>query len=163
MRSVHHELQLTFLELLAELRDLRALGFGDLFEMAGLLLPLRALGFDFFEAMRENEDAVDANATDMNTVEDASVVPDAGAAIAAAPIADIYVIGRRGAEHASFTNNELAEMGRLMRAVSVADASVLEAVAPASDPTPEKLRKTKNNYEFLVQVSKTAPGGVDAD
>ncbi len=72
------------------------------------------------------------------------IVPEAGAAIAAAPIADIYVIGRRGAEHASFTNNELAEMGRLMRAVSVADASVLEAVAPASDPTPEKLRKTKN-------------------
>lgn len=72
------------------------------------------------------------------------IVPDAGAAIAAAPIAEIYVIGRRGAEHASFTNNELAEMGRLMRAVSVADASVLEAVAPASDPTPEKLRKTKN-------------------
>jgi len=67
-----------------------------------------------------------------------------GKSIAAAPITDIYVIGRRGAEHASFTNNELAEMGRLMRAVSVADASVLEAVAPASDPTPEKLRKTKN-------------------
>ncbi|MCA0245177.1 MAG: FAD-dependent oxidoreductase [Proteobacteria bacterium] len=72
------------------------------------------------------------------------IVPEAGTAIAAAPITDIYVIGRRGAEHASFTNNELAEMGRLMRAVSVADASVLEAVAPASDPTPEKLRKTKN-------------------
>lgn len=72
------------------------------------------------------------------------IVPEAGAAIAAAPITDIYVIGRRGAEHASFTNNELAEMGRLMRAVSVADASVLEAVAPPSDPTPEKLRKTKN-------------------
>ncbi len=72
------------------------------------------------------------------------IVPEAGAAIAAAPITDIRVIGRRGAEHASFTNNELAEMGRLVRAVSVADASVLEAVAPASDPTPEKLRKTKN-------------------
>lgn len=72
------------------------------------------------------------------------IVPEAGAAIAAAPITDIHVIGRRGAEHASFTNNELAEMGRLMRAVSVADASVLEAAAPASDPTPEKLRKTKN-------------------
>jgi hypothetical protein len=72
------------------------------------------------------------------------IVPEAGAAIAAAPITDIHVIGRRGAEHASFTNNELAEMGRLVRAVSVADASVLEAVAPASDPTPEKLRKTKN-------------------
>ena len=45
------------------------------------------------------------------------IVPEAGAAIAAAPITDIYVIGRRGPEHASFTNNELAEMGRLARAV----------------------------------------------
>jgi transcription termination factor Rho len=26
-----------------------------------------------------------------------------------------------------------------------------------------QLRKTKNNYEFLVQVSKTAPGSMDAD
>jgi len=25
------------------------------------------------------------------------------------------------------------------------------------------LRKTKNNYEFLVQVSKTAPNPMDAD
>lgn len=72
------------------------------------------------------------------------IVAEAGAAIAAAPLTDIHVIGRRGAEHASFTNNELAEMGRLSRAVSVADASVLEAVAPATDPTPEKLRKAKN-------------------
>jgi hypothetical protein len=72
------------------------------------------------------------------------IVTGAGAAIAAAPIADIHVLGRRGAEHASFTNNELGEMGRLARAVSVADPSVLEAMAPATDPTPEKLRKTKN-------------------
>jgi len=26
-----------------------------------------------------------------------------------------------------------------------------------------QLRKTKNNYEFLVQVSKTTPGSMDAD
>lgn len=72
------------------------------------------------------------------------IVPEAAAAIAAAPLTDIHVIGRRGADHASFTNNELAEMGRLARAVSVADASVLDAVAPPTDPTPEKLRKAKN-------------------
>ena len=54
------------------------------------------------------------------------IVPEAGAAIAAAPLTDIYVIGRRGPEHASFTNNELAEMGRLARAVSVADAEALD-------------------------------------
>ena len=72
------------------------------------------------------------------------IVPEAGAAIAGAPLTDIYVIGRRGPEHASFTNNELAEMGRLARAVSVTDAKALEVTPPATDPTPERLRKTKN-------------------
>jgi hypothetical protein len=72
------------------------------------------------------------------------IVPEAGAAIAAAPLTDIHVIGRRGPEHASFTNNELAEMGRLARAVSVTDAKALEVAPPATDPTPERLRKTKN-------------------
>ena len=72
------------------------------------------------------------------------IVSEAGAAIAAAPLTDIHVIGRRGPEQASFTNNELAEMGRLARAVAVTDAKGLAAVPPASDPTPERLRKTKN-------------------
>jgi NADPH-dependent glutamate synthase beta subunit-like oxidoreductase len=72
------------------------------------------------------------------------IVPEAGAAIAAAPLTDIYVIGRRGPEHASFTNNELAEMGRLARAVSVTDAKALGVTPPATDPTPERLRKAKN-------------------
>src|SRR5262249_7225330 len=71
-------------------------------------------------------------------------VPEAGEAIAAAPLTDIYVIGRRGPEHASFTNNELAEMGRLARAVAVTDAKALDVAPPASDSTPERLRKSKN-------------------
>jgi len=54
------------------------------------------------------------------------------------------VIGRRGPEHASFTNNELAEIGRLARAVAVTDAAILDVVPPATGPTPERLRKTKN-------------------
>ncbi|MBS0540881.1 MAG: FAD-dependent oxidoreductase [Proteobacteria bacterium] len=71
--------------------------------------------------------------------------PQAGAAIAAAPIEAIDVIGRRGPAEASFTNNELAEMGRLSRAVALVDAASLDGAAvPASDPTPERLRKTKN-------------------
>jgi ferredoxin--NADP+ reductase len=72
------------------------------------------------------------------------IVPEAGAAISAAPLTDIYVIGRRGPEHASFTNNELAEMGRLSRAVAVTDTKGLDATPPSSDPTPERLRKAKN-------------------
>ena len=42
------------LELLLELRDLDALGFDDLLEMAGLPLPPLAFGFDAFEPMGQN-------------------------------------------------------------------------------------------------------------
>ncbi|MDP1748560.1 MAG: FAD-dependent oxidoreductase [Reyranella sp.] len=85
------------------------------------------------------------------------IVPAAAAAIAVAPITDIYVIGRRGPEHASFTNNELAEMGRLARAVAVTDAEALEGHPPASDPTPERLRKNKN-LEILKGFAGNKPG-----
>src|SRR5204863_2312406 len=89
------------------------------------------------------------------------IVPEAGAAIANAPITDIYVIGRREPEHASFTNNELAEMGRLARAVAVTDAKGLDATPPASDPTPERLRKSKN-LEILRGFSHNKPGAKPA-
>ena len=86
------------------------------------------------------------------------IVPEAGAALAAAPLAAIHVIGRRGPEHASFTNNELAEMGRLARAVAVADAMALNVTPPASDPTPERLRKARN-LEILRGFAANRPGG----
>ncbi|MCW5738445.1 MAG: ferredoxin-NADP reductase, partial [Enhydrobacter sp.] len=85
------------------------------------------------------------------------IVPEAGEAIAAAPLTDIYVIGRRGPEQASFTGNELAEMGRLSRAVAVADPAALAVEAPAGDSTPERLRKAKN-IEILRGFSKNVPG-----
>jgi ferredoxin--NADP+ reductase len=85
------------------------------------------------------------------------IVPEAAAAIAAAPLTDIYVIGRRGPEQASFTGNELAEMGRLSRAVAVADPAALAVAAPASDPTPERLRKTRN-LEILKGFAANVPG-----
>ena len=85
------------------------------------------------------------------------IVPEAAAAIAAAPLTDIYVLGRRGPEFASFTNNELAEMGRLARAVSVTDAQALQGQPPASDPTPERLRKNKN-LEILKSFAGHQPG-----
>ena len=107
------------------------------------------------------------------------IVPEAGQAIAAAPITDIYIVGRRGPEQASFTNNELAEFGRLARAVPLVDAGTLAVAPPATDPTPEKLRKNKNleilrgfaankrgskpiAVHFLFNTSlKTIPGDYD--
>ena len=85
------------------------------------------------------------------------IVPAAASAIAAAPLTDIYVIGRRGPEHASFTNNELGEIGRLARAVAVTDAAALDVHPPASDPTPERLRKNKN-LEILKGFAGNKPG-----
>jgi hypothetical protein len=85
------------------------------------------------------------------------IVPEAGTAIAAAPITDIHVLGRRGPEQASFTNNELAEMGRLARALPLVDAKALDVSAPAADPTPERLRKNKN-LEILRGFAKNTPG-----
>jgi len=85
------------------------------------------------------------------------IVPEAEAAIAAAPLADIHVIGRRGPEHASFTNNELGEMGRLARAIAATDATALNVTPPSSDSTPEKLRKSKN-LEILKGFATNKPG-----
>ena len=85
------------------------------------------------------------------------IVPEAEAAIAAAPIAAIHVIGRRGPEHASFTNNERAEMGRLARAVAVTDATALNVTPSSSDPTPERLRKARN-LDILRGFAANAPG-----
>jgi NADPH-dependent glutamate synthase beta subunit-like oxidoreductase len=85
------------------------------------------------------------------------IVPEAGAAIMAAPIEAIDIIGRRGPEQASFTGNELAEMGRLARAAALVDAEALDVTAPAGDPTPERLRKTRN-LEILRGFAATAPG-----
>ena len=85
------------------------------------------------------------------------IVLEAGRAIAAAPLVEIHVIGRRGPENASFTNNELAEMGRIGRAVALADAAALAVQAPASDPTPERLRKAKN-LEILRGFARNKAG-----
>jgi hypothetical protein len=48
-------------------------------------------------------------------------------------------------------------MGRLARAVAVTDAKGLDTKPPASDPTPERLRKTKN-LEILKGFTHNKPG-----
>jgi ferredoxin--NADP+ reductase len=85
------------------------------------------------------------------------IVAEADAAIASAPLSDIWVIGRRGPQHASFTGNELAEMGRLGRAVALVDPASLDVEVPKTDPTPERLRKMKN-IEILRSFAANQPG-----
>lgn len=65
----------------------------------------------------------------------------ARAAIAAAGVREIHVLGRRGPEAASFTPVELAEFGRLEAAVPVVHGAL---PPPEPDAGPERARVEKN-------------------
>src|SRR5258706_4843 len=86
------------------------------------------------------------------------IVPEAGAAIAAAPLTDIHVIGRRGPGQGSLPHNQVGETGPLARAVALVDPADLKVEAPKGDPTPERLRKAKN-LEILRGFAGNKPGG----
>ena len=69
--------------------------------------------------------------------------PGAADAIAAAPLRDIYVVGRRGPAQASFTAPELREFGGLAEAAPAVSAADLPANAD-SEPVAERRKKTRN-------------------
>lgn len=82
------------------------------------------------------------------------------AAIAAAPLTDIYVLGRRGPLEASFTSAELAELGHLERARPVVDAAVLEGVTAESVADPREQKVKEKNLEILREFAAiTQEGG----
>ena len=69
--------------------------------------------------------------------------PSAAAAMAAAPLRDIYVIGRRGPLQASFTAPELAEFAGLAEAGAVVSADDLPENADSA-PEEERTKKRRN-------------------
>lgn len=77
----------------------------------------------------------------------------AGEVIAAAPLTDIYVIGRRGAAQASFTPAELGELGRLRRADPKVDPRDVAA------PHPADTAAAKKNREILRGFAQQGPAG----
>ncbi|MGV0853737.1 transcription termination factor Rho [Mycolicibacterium phlei] len=72
------------------------------------------------------------------------------------PAVDVNPSGTRKDE-LLLSPDEFAIVHKLRRVLSGLDPH------QAIDLLLSQLRKTKNNYEFLVQVSKTAPGSMDAD
>lgn len=72
------------------------------------------------------------------------------------PAVDVNPSGTRKDE-LLLSPDEFAIVHKLRRVLSGLDPH------QAIDLLMSQLRKTKNNYEFLVQVSKTAPGNMDAD
>ncbi len=61
-------------------------------------------------------------------------------AIHDAPIRDIYIVGRRGPRHVSFTPKELGEMGTLARGVPLIEGADIPG-PEADDDLPQHLRK----------------------
>jgi NADPH-dependent glutamate synthase beta subunit-like oxidoreductase len=61
------------------------------------------------------------------------LVEHAAAAIHAAPIRDVHMVGRRGAVQARFTNVELREMGHLKNAQPIVDLAQIPETVPASE------------------------------
>ena len=74
---------------------------------------------------------------------DGDIDPAAAAALGAAPIRDVYVVGRRGPLEASFTAPELSEFGRLARAAPAVSPADLPENADAA-PEAERARKQRN-------------------
>ncbi len=72
------------------------------------------------------------------------------------PAVDVNPSGTRKDE-LLLSPDEFAIVHKLRRVLSGLDPH------QAIDLLMSQLRKTKNNYEFLMQVSKTAPGSMDAD
>ena len=72
------------------------------------------------------------------------------------PAVDVNPSGTRKDE-LLLSPDEFAVVHKLRRVLSGLDSH------QAIDLLMSQLRKTKTNYEFLVQVSKTAPGAMDAD
>ncbi len=74
-----------------------------------------------------------------------SDLPDyAAEAIRAAPIRDVYIIGRRGPVQAKFTNKELSEMGALEDCAPLVDAAQLPAEVAGEMPDRDRRLREKN-------------------
>ncbi len=72
-------------------------------------------------------------------------------------VKDIYVLGRRGAAQAKFTNPEIKEFGQLESADPVVKADELE-LDPQSAKTVEGDRLTRQNVEILREYAARQPG-----
>ena len=91
----------------------------------------------------------------------ADLTEAAAAAIAAAPVTDIHLFGRRGPVEASFTPAELAELGTLAGAVPVVDGTVLpDGVGPLPHgqdrPVKDKTLEILKSYAARADQTGTA-------
>jgi NADPH-dependent glutamate synthase beta subunit-like oxidoreductase len=79
------------------------------------------------------------------------------AAINAAPIQEVYMVGRRGPAQAKFSNVELREMGQLENCAPVIDAAIIPDEVPA-DVSPRDARVIERNLGTLREFAAMDPG-----
>ncbi len=92
---------------------------------------------------------------------DSDLADHAARAIQAAPLRDVYLIGRRGPVQAKFTNKELTEMGALADCAAVVDPALLPA--EVSGPMPERDRRlAEKNLATLKGFAEAAPSSAKA-
>jgi NADPH-dependent glutamate synthase beta subunit-like oxidoreductase len=72
-------------------------------------------------------------------------------AIQAAPITDVYMVGRRGPVEAKFTNVELREMGELTNCAAVIDGAIVPDAVPEDDEMSDRDRRLKDKNLGTLQ------------
>ena len=87
---------------------------------------------------------------------DGDIDPAAAAAIGAAPLRDIYVVGRRGPLQANFTAPELAEFGGLAEAGAVVSAADLPDDSALADVAEAERPKKRRNLRLLRAYAAAA-------
>lgn len=92
---------------------------------------------------------------------DGDIDPGAAAAIGAAPLEDIYVVGRRGPLQASFTAPELSEFGGLAEAAPVVSPADLpdnaDAVDAAERPKKQRNLRILRGYADNAEAARARP------
>lgn len=86
---------------------------------------------------------------------DSDINTDTEKAINEAGITDIYIIGRRGPEHASFTNMELTELNKLENCAILTDADRLPEQTPDISDVGQR-RAVEQNLATLREYSNHA-------
>lgn len=105
--------------------------------------------------------AVDAARVLVKTPEEMAetdIADHAADAIEAAPITDVYMVGRRGPIEAKFTNVELREMGKLHNCIPVIDASQLPETVEG-EWSDRDLRLKERNLATMKEFPEVDPTG----
>ena len=89
---------------------------------------------------------------------DTDIADHAARAIRAAPLTDVYMIGRRGPVEAKFTNVELREMGKLEEAAAIVDPAQLPATVEG-DMSDRDKRLKERNLATLREFTAQDPAG----